>query len=63
MHKIKRDAKGILELQNKIISNINVSTQRYNDVLLTIDKILFDNIVMLDKIMKNFNMIHVMLKD
>lgn len=63
MDKIKRDARNILDLQNKIISNISLSTQKYNDVLLTVDKILFDNIVMLDKIMKNFNMIHVMLRE
>ena len=61
--KIKLEAAKLLELQNKIIVNMNLSRQQYNDVLLTIDKILFDNIIMLDKIMKNFNMIDIMLDE
>ena len=50
--KIKREGSKLLEIQNKIIVNMNIARQKYNDVLLTIDKILFDNIIMLDKIMK-----------
>lgn len=61
--KIKVEAMRILELQNKVIVNMNISRQKYNDVLLTIDKILFDNIVMLDKVMKNFNIIDIMLDE
>ena len=63
LDKIKVEARKVLDLQNKIIVNMNVARQVYNDVLLTIDKILFDNIIMLDKIMKNFNMIDIMLED
>jgi hypothetical protein len=61
--KIKREGSKLLEIQNKIIVNMNIARQKYNDVLLTIDKILFDNIIMLDKIMKNFQMIDIMLDD
>ena len=61
--KIKREGTKLLDIQNKIIVNMNISRQKYNDVLLTIDKILFDNIIMLDKIMKNFTMIDIMLDE
>ena len=49
------DIKDILKQQNESIMNIIDTSQKYSHCSLEVDNILFDNIVLLDRVFKNFN--------
>ena len=49
------DIKNILKNQNESIMKIIDISQKYSSCSLEVDNILFDNIVLLDRVFKNFN--------
>lgn len=47
----------VQKIKNELITNIIKIDERKSNILLTVDKILFDNIVMMNSIVKNFEML------
>ena len=51
----KSELDKITNLKEEIINNIIILQTKYQNITLTVDKIWFDNIVMIDSIIKNFS--------
>ena len=61
-NKKQEELRKILVAKEKVLSNIIKLKKELNNINLITDKILFDNIIMLDTILKNFNQLENLLK-
>ena len=57
VERLKRDIKNIEETKIDILNNIVKINEKRDNISLTLDKILFDNIVMMNSIIKNFELL------
>lgn len=55
--KLKNDIKDIENTKMEVLTNIVKTNEKKDNIALTLDKILFDNIVMLNSIVKNFELL------
>lgn len=52
---IEKELMKIENIKNEIVKNINITREKRENTILNIDNILFDNTVMFDSMIKNFN--------
>ena len=55
-HRIQKELTKIQKLKNVLLTNITELKAKNNHISLILDKILFDNIILLDKVFKNLEL-------
>ena len=57
LSKLEKDLEDIKILKEKIITNLLKIKEKRDNIFLLVDRIMFDNVIMIDRVKKNFNLL------